>query len=184
MMDKRWARKITRDDMRQRILSGAAAASIKSTGGRSSESHKIAGLVYHSDAEVRHGAIENMIKLGSWENVPHILQALHDKDSRVRAIACEALGKLRVIKAKAKLYDALNDRTTEVRCAAGVALASMGDKYGLLPIARLVCTKGPGQMVALRALRMITGQRFPITKQGLKEAIRWVKLSGKTKGRV
>ena len=99
----------------------------------------------------------------------------------MRVAACNALGKLRAIQGKAKLYDALNDRADDVRCAAAVALASMGDKFGLLPVARLVCKQGDHQLTALKALNTITKQDFPLTRSGLREAIRWIKLSGKAR---
>jgi len=180
-MDRNDARDIARQFLRRQTLAAAAAATICDPTGRNGDTSKVVRLLYHRDPAVRAAAVKNLTKARSSEHTPHFLQALNDRDPRVRIAACDALGQLRAIPAKAKLYDALNDRAEDVRCAAAVALAVMGDKYGLLPIARLVCKQSDHQLTALKALNSITKQKFPLTRSGLRDAIRWIKLSGKAK---
>lgn len=178
-MDERHKRDSVRQQFRRQTLTAAAAATLIPGRSRRADALKVTRLLYNSDPVIRIGAIENLTRIGGPDVIAHITQALNDRDPRVRTEACRALGNLRALTAKNKLYDALTDRSADVRCAAAVALADMGDKYGLPIVARLVCTAGAHQINALRALRHITRQKFSLTRRGLKEAIRWLKLRQK-----
>ena len=180
-MDKNEQREIARRELRNRTLNAAAAVTC-SQGGSRGDIAKITNLLYHNDPLVREGAIKNLARLSRRELAPHIKQALNDRDCRGRAAACHALGEMRAIASKSKLYDALSDREPVVRCAAAVALADMGDKYGLSHVARLVCTKGKHQIDALQAFNQITRQKFPLTKKGIKQAVHWCRLQSKSLG--
>ena len=181
-MDKRQARDESRYEVRKRTLSAAAAALAHSHGNNRGDIAKVTQLLYHSDPVVREGAVKNLVKLAHRDAAPHITQALSDRDYRVRAAACYGLGYLRIHASKDKLFKALSDRQPIVRCAAAVALADMGDKFGLSHVVKLVNTKGEHQIEALKALNHITKQRFALSKLGLKQAMRWCKLQAKATG--
>ena len=159
---------------RQTSSAAAAALALVDTSGRNTLL-RIANLLFSKDPQARLDAINNLLQIGTRQVIPYLCQALNDRDPQVRAKTALALGRLRALTAKEKLYDLLNERNPQVRCAAARALFDMGDKFGLPHVIKLVCTKGDHQLHALRTLRYITKQKFPITPRGLKEAIRWLK---------
>ncbi|KPK75070.1 MAG: hypothetical protein AMJ79_12580 [Phycisphaerae bacterium SM23_30] len=167
-----------REEPDNRALAAAAAA-LRSRSSRSSDILKIVRLLHNSDPAVRISALQSLAGIGGSNNVPYVMQCLDDRDRGVRIAACHALSRMRAHSAKAKLYDALNDRNAEVCCAAAIALAEMGDREGLPTVTKLVCTSGPHQLEALRALSRIVKQKFPLNQRGLKQAIRWIKLRRK-----
>ena len=154
----------------------AAAAALRSRSPSSTDVLKIARLLRNSDPAIRISALESLAGIGGINNIAYVVQSLDDSHYKVRSSACLALSAMRAHSAKGKLYDALNDSNAEVRCAAAVALADMGDREGLPTVTKLVCTKGPHQLPALRAFCRIVKQKFSISPRGLKEAIRWIKL--------
>jgi len=167
---------------RQTSTAAAAAIALAEPSGRSTLL-RIAHLLFSKDPRIRLDAINNLKQIGTRDVIPYLCQALNDRDPQIRTETALALGKLRALTAKEKLYDLLNDRNHQVRCAAARALFDMGDKFGLPYVIKLVCTKGDHQLDALRTLRHLTNQKFPITPRGLKEALRWLKLRDPNKMR-
>lgn len=167
---------------RQTSTAAAAALALADPSGQTTLL-RIANLLFSNDPHVRLNAINNLLQIGTRQVIPYLCQALNDCDPQVRAETALALGRMRALTAKEKLYDLLNDRNHLVRCAAARALFDMGDKFGLPYVIKLVCTKGDHQLHALRTLRYLTKQKFPITPRGLKEALRWLKLRNPDKMR-
>ena len=178
-MDERYARDIARAGLRREKLTAAAAAAVRLGQPNISELFRITKLLNNSDPLVREGAINTLSGIGGSNVISYITRCLNDCDSRVRTAACSALGRLRAHSAKSQLYDVLADRKTNVSCAAALALADMGDKRGLPYMVKLVRLKGSHQIEALRAMNRLTGQKFPLTRSGLTEAQRWIKLREK-----
>ena len=178
-MDNYNARYYAQDSLRRQKLAAAAAAVLQPNRNHSGEIFRIIPLLSNADPLTREGAIKNLTKIGSRDAISYITRSLNDREPAVRIAACLGLGYLRAHPAKKNLYDALADRNYLVRCAAALALNDMGDKHGLPNIVELVCKNGPHQIEALRTLSRITCQKFPLTKSGLKEAIRWIKIRQK-----
>ncbi len=163
-----------RSQLRQKQLSGVAAAALLSKNGSGADISRMSRMLHNDDPMVREGTIRSMAKMGSRQAVGAMLHCLRDRDPRVRTATCIALGQLRAHQAKTQLYDALYDKDPNVCCAAAGALASMGDKIGLPQVAKLLRTTGKHQWQALRSLNQITGQTFRINEHGLKDAICWI----------
>lgn len=163
-----------RGKIRQKQLSGVAAAALLSQGG-SNDISRMSRMLHSDDPMVREGTIKSMAQTGNRQAVGSMMHCIRDPDPRVRSALCVALGRLRAHQAKDILYDALHDKNPNVCCAAAGALAVMGDKIGLPQVAKLVKTPGRHQWQALRSLNLITGQQFRINEHGLNDAIRWIK---------
>ena len=175
MRENRYRTNLNGNGQRSTTLTAAAAAEALGKRLSNIEAVKVAGLLKGTDPAVRQRAVSTLGRLGGKDTVPFIAHALNDSDIHVRIEACNALGLRRAHAAKSKLYDAIHDRNALVRCAAAVALACMGDKYGLPSVAKLVCLKGRHQIDAVRALNKITRHDFRINQGGIAEAIRWIK---------
>jgi len=175
-MDEKIARDITRQQLRERTLTAAAASGL----GRhsSTDIFKLINLLNSRDPLMRVGAIKNLAAVRGEEAIAAIARCLKDPYPQVRLVACKTLGRLRAHMVKNRLYDALNDRDPRVCCAAAGALGQMGDKFGL-PFVLKLLKEDDYCLDALRALNAITGQKFAVSTSGLKEALNWVKLMRK-----
>jgi len=173
-MDRNAARNIAWEANRQKALSAAAAAAVLGKRSSAFETLNIIRLLSHSDPKIRTGAIQSLTQIGGRDVIAPLCRCLNDPDHDVRYAACQALGQLRAHDARAVLVDALQDPIASVRCAAAVALSWMGDRSGLPMVAKLLKLSGRHQTEALRSLNLITGQRFPFTPSGIKDAQRWL----------
>jgi|GEM_PF-1111032 len=175
-MEEKKARDLVRQYQQRRKLSGAAAdiLGIRRAPG---DNLKIIRLLNSSDPAIRSGAIKNLAQMRGSDAISAISNCLKDPDAQVRIEACKALGKMRAHPARQKLYDAVNDSNPLVCCAAAEALGFMGDKFGLPHIVKILRKKSPHQLDALKSLNIITRNKFSISARGVKEAIRWIKLT-------
>ena len=178
-MDRRHELDITREQLRRRNLSGAAAASISVQQKSISRVLQISRLLDNSDPVVREGAIKSLESIGGRDASTLIMRSLRDPDPRVRATACGSLGKMRAHTAKGHLYDCLNDTDAVVCCRAASALSMMGDKVGLAHVQKLIFRPGRHHREAISSLNLIAGTKFPVNSKGLKQAVRWLRAQRK-----
>lgn len=161
----------------QRRLNAVDAAAILSDRCSVAEIIKVACLLNHPDTMVREGAVNALIRIGGSDAASQVARLVTDPDAHMRAVACEALGRMRALAEKNKLYDSLNESDPYVRCAAAAALRAMGDTSGLPTVITLLRSKGKHQIAALRGLNEITGKGFSLTRRGIQEALRWIRLT-------
>lgn len=177
-MDPRQARYIERSKVRQQSLAGAAAAALTGRS-RTCDILNVASLLKSRDPLTRQGAIKNLVTMGGPQAMHAIARALYDANPKVRITACKALGNMRAHPAKSQLLDTLNDRDPVVTCAAAEALCTMGDKAGLLHVARMVRSQSTHTWRALRILNQLTNSHFSIDDAGLAHARSWIKQNGR-----
>lgn len=175
-MDRITEREIALSTLRREKLAATTAAAILSGRRQQADISPVLRQLNSSDPLVRVSALEKLAELGLRQSITHVARCTNDAAPAVRSAACRALGALRAHDAKAALYDVLEDPKPEVRCAAAVALNMMGDRSGLAMVIKLLGKRGPHQLEALRALNRITRQRFPVNKQGIKSATRWLRV--------
>jgi len=139
-----------------------------------SDALTIVRFLKHNDPTIRQEALKVLARFSNQITHPYIGKGLTDTNLFVRIEACRAIGRLKIHTLKEKLYDLLLTKSPLVVCAAAMALAQMGDKKGLSPVAKLVCIRGKHQVEAVNTLNYLTNKRFGLTAVGINEAIKWI----------
>jgi HEAT repeat protein len=132
-------------------------------------------LAMSGDAQVRLKAVEVLAGLGTGMTRRALVTLLGDANPEVREQSVTAVGASRVDDAIPKLKELLRDTCETVALKAAGALGLMGDTAGLRLVKSNLKYDGPNTRLAAQMFGEITGHRFAPTREGVKEARRYLK---------